>query len=473
MEQLSGQDASFLYFETPRSHMHVASLALYDQATAPRKLVRFRDITENIRKRLHLAKCFRRKLVQPPFLMDHPYWIEDRDFDLEFHIRHIALPPPGDWTQLTRQSARLHSFPLDRTRPLWELIVISGLKEIPGLPPSAFALLLKIHHAAIDGASGAALTEIIHDQQPKPSNIPLPTKPWAGEEEPSAFELAMRTVGNNVLQPFRFADILTRSVPAMRSAATSLPGGGALERLATTTIPRTRFNASVTGHRVMDGREYPLDALRSIKRNVAGATINDVVLTLVGGALRTYLLRYSELPDTPMIAMVPINIRTAEETHTEGNRVAAMTASLGTHIADPGERLAAIRESTYQSKTLTNAIGARLMTDYAQFIPAQLAAQAARLYTTYGMAEQTSPPFNCVVTNVPGPQKPLYMSGARLLRTYGMGPLFDGVGIIFPVLSYDGRITVSFTSCREMLPDPEQLADDLDTSFQELESIGG
>ena len=351
--------------------------------------------------------------------------------------------------------------------------MISGLKEIPGLPESAFALLLKIHHAAIDGASGAALTEIIHDQTAKPTNIPLPAKPWTGEEEPSALDLAMRTVGNNILQPFRLADILTRSVPAVRRVAASLPDGGAAERLPATTIPRTRFNASVTGHRVMDGREYPLDALRSIKKSVPGATINDVVLALVGGTLRRYLLRCSELPDTPMIAMAPINVRTAQETHTEGNEVAAMTASLGTHIADPGDRLAAVRESTLQSKTLTNAIGARLMTDYAKFIPAQLAAQAARLYTTFGMAERTSPPFNCVVTNVPGPQKTLYMSGATLLRTYGMGPLFDGVGLIFPVLSYDGRITVSFTSCTEMLPDPEQLADDLDASFQELASIGG
>ena len=463
MEQLSGQDASFLYFETPNSHMHVASMALYDQSTAPDKRVRFRDLTDNIRKRLHLAKCFRRRLVELPMAVDHPYWIEDKDFDLEFHIRHIALPPPGDWAQLCKQSARLHSFPLNRAHPLWEMTVISGLKNIPNTPDGAFAVLLKIHHAAIDGASGAALTEVIHDESAKIRGIPLPDTPWAGENEPSVIELGMRTLNNNVTQPFRFAEVLSRTVPAMQRAAQSLP-----ELTQRAAIPKTRFNAPVTAHRIMEGREYPLADMRTVKQAVDGATINDVVLTVVGGALRKYLTREDELPDASLVAMAPINVRTASEANTEGNKVAAMTAELGTHIDDPLDRLAAVRSSTHQSKSLTNAIGARLMTDYSQFVPAQLASLAARMYTTYGMSERAAPPFNCVVTNVPGPQKPLYMSGARLISTYGMGPLFDGMGLMFPVFSYNGNITIALTSCREMLPDPAAMADYLDEAFDEL-----
>ncbi|MCY4214594.1 MAG: wax ester/triacylglycerol synthase family O-acyltransferase [Gammaproteobacteria bacterium] len=471
MEQLSGQDASFLYFETPAAPMHIGSVALYDQSSAPGGRVRFRDLVDNVRKRLHLARCFRRRVVEVPLQLDHPYWLEDRHFDLEYHVRHIALPPPGDWRQLCRQAARLHSHPLDRSHPLWEMTVISGLKNIEGVPETAFALLLKVHHAAIDGASGAALTEVIHDESPKPSQVPLPDRIWVGQPEPSAPELMARTFGNNVLQPFRFAEVLSRTVPAMQRVSASLRNadlaGHAASRM---NVPRTRFNASVTAHRVMDGRCYALEAMRRIKRAVDGATINDAVLTVIGGALRRYLQARDELPDRSLSAMAPINVRSADESAAEGNRVAAMTASLGTEIDDPLQRLAAVRDGTRQSKALTDAIGARLMTDYSRFIPAQLASLAARLYTSYGMAERALPAFNCVVSNVPGPQQPLYMSGAKLLRTHGLGPLFDGMGLIFPVFSHDGGITLSFTSCREMLPDPERLAEALDESFHALES---
>ena len=474
MEQLGGQDASFLYFETPATHMHIGSVALYDQSSAPGGQVRFRDLVDNVRKRLHLAKCFRRRVVEVPLQLDHPYWLEDRHFDLEYHVRHIALPPPGDWRQLCRQSARLHSYPLDRAHPLWEMTVISGLEGIHEPSAGAFAVLLKVHHAAIDGATGAALTEAIHDQSPKPERVPLPDKIWAGEPEPSAPELMARTFGNNVLQPFRFAEVLSRTVPAMQRVAASVRNaelvGHAASRM---NVPRTRFNAPVTAHRVMDGRSYPLEAMGRIKRAVDGATINDAVLTVIGGALRRYLQAHDELPDMSLSAMAPINVRSADESVAEGNRVAAMTASLGTDIDDPVERLAAVRDGTRQSKALTDAIGARLMTDYSRFIPAQLASLAARLYTSYGMAERALPAFNCVVSNVPGPQKPLYLAGAKLLRTHGLGPLFDGMGLIFPVFSYDGGITLSFTSCREMLPDPERLAEALDESFQSLSSAAG
>ena len=467
MEQLSGQDASFLYFETPATHMHIGSVALYDQSSAPGQLVRFRELADNVRKRLHLAKCLRRRLVEAPMGMDHPYWLEDRDFDLEYHIRHIALPPPGDWRQLCKQTARLHSFPLDRAYPLWEMTVISGLKDIAGLPEGSFAMLLKVHHAAIDGASGAALTEVIHDEAAQPKQLPLPDRLWVGEPAPSPPELMARTFANNVLQPLRFAEVLSRTWPAMQRAATALPSSDLGARLR---APRTRFNQPVSAHRAFDGRCYPLAAMRRMKRAVPGATINDLVLTIIGGALRKYLAAKNELPEDPLTAMTPINVRGEAEAGAEGNKVAAMTVPLGTQIADPLQRLAAVHEGAQQSKALTNAIGARLMTDYSRFIPAQLAALAARLYTSYGMAKHTAPAFNCVVTNVPGPQKPLYMSGARLLHTYGLGPLFDGMGLIFPVFSYDGGITISFTSCRDMLPDPERLANHLDESWHELEA---
>jgi len=465
MQQLSPQDASFLFAETPNAHMHVATLALYDQSTASGGRVRFRDVLQTIEQRLHLAKCFRRRLVDVAGDADYPYWIEDRDFDLEYHVRHIALPPPGDWRQFCRQAARLHSYPLDRSKPLWELTVISGLAAIDGMPPGTFGLLLKIHHAAIDGASGAALIEVLHDLVPTPNEIPAPASPWQGESEPAAFELMSRAALNNFLQPFRAAEVLSRTVPALRRVG-ELFRGSAVQPIAP--VPRTRFNGAVTPHRVFDGRKYQLDDMRAMKRSVDGATVNDVVLTVVGGALRRYLTDHDELPDASLVAMAPINVRTTDEKHTEGNRVAAMLASLGTHIDAPAERLAAVRDSTHGAKEFTNAIGARLMTDYGQFIPARTAALAARLYTQAAIAGRGAVPFNCVVTNVPGPQTPLYLAGARLEHMFGMGPVADGMGLIFPVFSHSGGITISVCGCRETLLDAEHLADCLDDSFERL-----
>jgi diacylglycerol O-acyltransferase / wax synthase len=465
MQQLSAQDASFIYSETPNAHMHIAMLSLYDQSTAPNGRVRFRDILRNVERRLHLAKCFRRRLIEVPGDTDHPYWIEDKNFDLEFHVRHVALPPPGDWTQFCRQAARLHSYPLDRSKPLWEMTVISGLRAIEGVPESAFGLLLKIHHAAIDGASGAALTEVLNDLQATPGEIPPPQTAWSGEPEPASFDLMSRSALNNLLQPFRAAEVWSQTVPALRRAAETFRSA-AVDRVGP--VPRTRFNGRVTPHRVFDGRRYDLEDCRRIKRAVEGATINDVILTVVGGALRRYLTDKGELPDTSLIAMAPINVRTTDEKNSEGNKVAGMLASLGTHIGQPADRLAAVRDSTHNSKLFASAIGARLMTDYSHFIPARVAALAARLYTSSGMAARSDPAFNCVVTNVPGPATPLYMSGARLDRTFGMGPISDGVGLIFPVFSYCGGITVSVCGCRETLPDPERLAANLDDSFDEL-----
>lgn len=466
MQQLSGQDASFIYAETPRAHMHVGTLALYDPATAPNQTVRFRDITANIEQRLHLAKCFRRKLVSVPGDADHPYWVEDRAFDLEFHVRHIALPPPGDWRQLCRQAARLHSFPLDRAHPLWEMTVVSGLGGIDGLPPGAFALILKIHHAAIDGASGAALTEVLHDLEPVRGDIKPADSVWRGEPDPQPIELMTRTAWNNFTQPLRMMEVWAKAAPAMRRLAETV---ASQSRQSNMVVPRTRFNAKITPHRVFDARQYPIDALRAIKSRVEGATINDVVLTLVGGALRRYLQAHDELPDSSLIAMAPINVRTEAEKHTEGNQVAAMLARLGTDIDNGYERLAAVRDSTRQSKALTHAVGARLMTDYAKYVPAQLAALAARLSVAAAVSERGNPPFNCVVTNVPGPQHPLYMCGARLDRLYGMGPVSDGMGLIFPVFSYCGGLTIAVSACRERVPDSDRLMDCLDAAFDEME----
>lgn len=464
MQQLSGQDASFLYFETPKAPMHIGSFMVYDPSTAPGQFLRFKDVLAHVESRLHLSRVFRQRLVHVPFNLDHPYWIEDDAFDLEFHVRHIALPKPGDWRQLCIQAARLHARPVDLTRPLWEMYVIEGLDNVEGARPGSFAILTKTHHAIIDGASGAEILSYLHDLEPDPPNKPV-AQPWKGESEPAAIELIMRMHFNNLTQPTRFFETLARSMPGLMKLSAGL-SSQKLKRVGL--VPRTRFNGKITGHRVTDGRSFPIADVKAIKDAVKGATINDAVLSLIGGALRRYLDAKKELPKESMIAMAPVSVRGSEQGGSAGNQVSGMLVALGTHIADPLERLKVVHEAAMNSKAMTAAIGARTMTDYSQFIPSSVAALAARMVTEMGLSEYTTPMMNCVVTNVPGPQRPLFFAGAQAVKMVGLGPIYDGMALIHPVFSYCGEIAVSFTSCREVLPDPGFYSECIQASFEEL-----
>ncbi len=467
MQQLSGLDASFLYFETPRTPMHIGAIQIYDQNALPGGVQGFKHIVSQIESRLHMARTFRQKLVSVPFDLDHPYWIEDKDFDIEFHLRHIRLPQPGDWRQLCIQAARLHSRPLDLSKPLWEFTVIEGLDNIEGLPRNCYAIVTKIHHACIDGVSGVDMVQAIHDVDPAQPNIAPIDKPWRGENPPNPIELLTRASINNALMPFRLAEVAARTIPAMGRLTR-----GVVERRfeAVKPVPRTRFNGTVTAHRVVEGRSFDLKEVRAIKSVVPGATVNDVIVRVCGGALRNYLKAKGELPDQSMVAMAPISVRSTDQRGTMGNQVAAMNVAIGTHIEDPLSRLEAVHADTKSSKEMTQAVGAKLMTDYSQFIPSTTAGLAARLYTRLGMANTTNPVFNCVITNVPGPQFPLFCAGAPMVAQFGLGPLFDGMGLIFPVVSYNGSISISVTSCREMMPDPDFFARCLEDSFASLKA---
>ena len=470
MEQLSGLDASFLYFETSHAPTHIGSFAIYDQATAPGGKVTFTGILKNVESRLHLARCFRQKLATVPFDLDHPYWIEDPDFDIEFHIRHIALPKPGDWRQLCIQIARLHARPLDLSKPLWEMYVIEGLDNVEGAPPGSFAVMTKIHHAAIDGVSGAELATAIHDIEPEGKVAP-PEEPWVPERDPSLVELAVRTTANNIRSPFRLARMLRRNAGGLVNIFRSDPAadvedadGGATE------VPRTRFNAPVSSHRVVEGRVFSLQDIRDIRKRVPGATVNDVVLAICSGALRRYLEHHGELPDAPLKAMAPISVRTEEEQGTAGNKISMMSVGLHSDETDPLERLRRIHQTTKASKATSEAIGARTMTDATQFMPGMLAGLAARVYTRLNLATRIKPIGNTIITNVPGPQIPLYFTGAKMVALHGMGPIMDGMGLIHPVFSYSGKISIAATACREQMPDPGFYAECLQASFDELQT---
>jgi len=451
MQQLSGLDASFLYFETANASTHIGSFSIYDPSTMPGGRITYEKLLADIEGRLHLARCFRQKLARVPLDLDHPYWIEDSDFDLEFHVRHIALPRPGSWRQLCEQAARLHARPLDLSRPLWELYLIEGLGEIPGVPAGAFATLMKIHHSAIDGVSGMELLAAIHDTTPD-AVAPPPAAHWRPEAVPGSLELLGRALGNNIRSPFQLGRVLAQTVPGIRRYVDEQRRSRIEE---TGETPRTRFNGSVTPHRVVGGVAVSLGEIREIRKSVTGATVNDVILTVCGGSLRAYLSAKKELPAASLIAMCPVSVRREDEKGTAGNQVSTMSVAIRSDIADPLERLQAVTDASRQSKKLTQAIGARALTDMTQFVPGGLAGLGWRAASRLGLANRVRPFLNTVITNVPGPQVPLYSSGAKLVVQYGLGPVMDGMGLIHPIGSYNGSAVISFTSCRQLLPDPE------------------
>ena len=466
MQQLSGQDASFVYMETPSTPMHIGSVGIYDPSTAPNGFVRFKEILDFIESRLGGARPFRQRLVRVPFDLDHPYWIEDPDFDIEYHVRHIALPAPGDWRQLCIQVARLHSRPMDLTKPLWEFIIVEGLDNIEGIPKGCFALVSKVHHAAIDGMSGVEMSAAVHDLSPDKSNR-FPETEWKPDSKPGIADLLISGYFNALRQPQKYVETVARSVPGLARLASELTKGE-LSIAGARVPPKTRFNAKVSSHRVFDAASLPLSGVRAIKDALPGATVNDAILAIIGGGLRKYLEGKGELPDASLTAMAPISVRQEGEKAALGNLVSAMVVSLGTHIADPMERLAHIHGDTINSKGLTNAVGARTLTDYSQLIPSGLAGLGARLYTRLGVANATAPVFNVVATNVPGSRVPLYFAGAKMVKMLGLGPIFDSMGMINTIYSYVDEIAISFTCDRDMMPDPAAYAAALQASFDEL-----
>ena len=468
MLQLSGQDASFVYLETPHTPMHIGSVGIYDPSTAPGGFVRFKDILSFIQSRLGEARSFRQRLVRVPFDLDHPYWIEDPEFDIEFHVRHIALPKPGDWRQLCIQVARLHARPMDLSKPLWEFTIVEGLDNVEGLPPGCFALVSKVHHAAIDGMSGVEMSAAVHDLDAS-MTPPTATDDWKPEHMPGVADLLTRSYFNSLLQPMRVVETIGRSLPGMAKLTASVSKGD-VSIAGAKLAPKTRLNAKVSAHRVFDAAPFKLADIRAIKDAVPGATVNDVILAIVGGGLRAYLDAKGELPKDSLTAMAPISVRGEGEKAALGNLVSAMVVGLGTQIADPLERLRYVHAEAANSKAMTGAVGARTLTDYSQLIPSGLAGLAARLYTRVGAANAHAPVFNCVVTNVPGSRVPLYFCGAKMVAMYGTGPVFDGMGLINTIYSYTDTIAISFTSDRNMMPDPDIYAAALTSAFEALKA---
>jgi len=463
MHQLTGLDGAFLAMETSAVFGHVGSVCIVDPSTSAVPL-NLAQLTEMVGSRLPLVPPFRRRLAEVPFGLDQPYWIEDPDFDLEYHVREIALPAPGTDAMLAEQAARLHARPLDRARPLWEMYLISGLSG------GRMAVYTKVHHAAIDGVSGADIMGTLLDTTPEPREIEAPPKRVV-DRMPSSIELLTRSALSLTFQPVRAARVsleLLRAAPALVRS----PGRPHLPviddlldraRSRTATLerphlraPRTPFNRPITPHRRFAFFDVPLADVKAIK-NAAGVTVNDVVMALCAGALRRWLLERDALPEAPLVAGIPVSVRTEAEKGTGGNRVSAMLAALPTNQEDPLLRLQAVTAATKVAKEQHGALPADLLSDVTAFAMPALAGQAARLSARLRLVERISP-FNLIVSNVPGPNIPLYYAGAQMLSYYPLSAIADGQGLNITVISYRDQMNFGLIACRELVPDLDVMA---------------
>jgi WS/DGAT/MGAT family acyltransferase len=479
VRQLTALDEQFLALEGPRHYGHVGGVAVLDPSTAPGGKLELADLQYTIAERLPLVPPFRWRLVEVPFDLDYGYWIDDPDFDLDFHVRELALPAPGNDQQLAEQVARIFARPLDRARPLWEIYLIHNYGG------DKVVLLTKIHHAVVDGLSGAEIMGALLDLSPEGREPPPPLKD-AGDTQPGDLELLARGLAGLPRYPLRLLRSVPRALPNIDEVPSlaGIPGLKAAGRVAETAQralgggrrvvgrndlvpPRTSFNGRVSPHRRFAFGQLSLDDVKAIK-NEYGATVNDVVVTICAGAVRRWLIEHRELPAEPLVAQIPVSVRTEEQYGTYGNRILIMSAPLFTNEADPVKRLELHHEALLEMKERHKALPAELLQDANQFVPPAVFSRAARLSFTLASSGRGRPAWNLVISNVPGPQFPLYLAGARLEANYPVSVVTDGLGLNITVMSYCGHLDFGIVADREQMPDLWSLIDWLRDEVEEL-----
>jgi WS/DGAT/MGAT family acyltransferase len=465
-ERLSGLDASFLYLETPTLHMHVAMTAVFDPGTTPGGYS-YRRIRQLILDRIPLAPVFQRRLVEVPFRLGHPVWADDPQFDIDNHLRRAAVPSPGGMHELAEFAADVVSRPLPRDRPLWEMWIVEGLED------GKIALVAKMHHSTIDGVSGAELLGILFDLEPAPAVAqPLPVRRSDGHI-PSNLELATQAVVARMVRPFELTrtavQTAQRVVGVSRLRGNEDRKGRAALPL---TAPRTSINVAVTGRRRVAYAAIGLPDVKRIK-NAQGTTVNDVVLAVCTGALRRYLEAGGELPESPLVSVVPVSV-TPDVAELKGsNKISGMFVPLPTHEPEPLERLRLIHEATLGAKEEHRALGADTLQNWAEHATPNVFAAAARFYARMRLADRHRPIANLVISNVPGPDFPLYLGGAEMLAGFPLGPVMDGMGLNITIMSYRGVLYWGLISCARAVPRLSDLAAAVPAALDELLTAAG
>jgi diacylglycerol O-acyltransferase len=456
-DRLTGLDSSFLHLERGSAHMHVASTTLFE-GPAPH----YDEFRDHIASRLHLVPRFRQKLRFVPLAQGRPRWVDDPQFNLTYHIRHTALPAPGSEEQLLTLAARIFSQRLDRSKPLWEMWLVEGLEG------DRFALVSKSHHCLVDGVSGMDITTVLFDTEAEPDSVPE-AEPWTPQPEPSGTEVLAESLVERATTPAEIARgaraVFRAPRRAARVAVDVLEAAGAFARTGVA-APGSPLNVPIGPYRRFATVRADLGTFKGIKRELGG-TVNDVVLAVVTAALGRYLRsRGHSTHDLELRAMVPISVRAADEHGALGNRVSSFMAPLPVWSEDPVERLRLVSETMGDLKQSKQAVGASIITQLSDFAPTTLAGQAARLQPAQRF-------FNLVVTNVPGPQFPLYLTGHRLEAIFPMVPLARRQAVCFGIMSYDGQVNFGLIGDYDAMPDLDALAADLSASIEELARAAG
>ena len=484
MRQLTSLDAQFLALENDCTQGHVSAIAKYDPETASGRRLDAALVRELVTERLHLLPTFRWRLVEVPLGLEHPFWVDDPRVDVDYHVRELALPSPGDDRQLADLVARITARPLDRSHPLWEMYVIHGLQD------GAVALLTKMHHAAVDGASGAEVMGALLDETTEGRAVSVREAP-AVERHPSRREMLARGLVGVSRYPLRALRAAPRTLPHLDAIPTIRPVPGVKSVARTSrlikrvipgtsdcaaptdsdlTAPRTRFQARVSGQRSVAFGSLSLDEVKEVK-NAYGCTVNDVVMAMCATALRSWLSERGELPDQPLVGWVPMSVRTPDEIGTYGNRVSVMLAELPTDEADPIRRLRRVNQSMRSAKEHHRALPSSLIQDANDLIPPALFPPLARGAMRLMGMRGVQPPVNIAISNVPGPSRPLYCAGALQRSQYPISGVLDGLGLNITVFSYRDKLEFGIVGDRELIDDPWPVLEGLGDALAELREL--
>ncbi|SDT92811.1 wax ester/triacylglycerol synthase family O-acyltransferase [Halopseudomonas salegens] len=451
MKQLTPMDSQFFYFEAPNQPMMIGSLWLCDQTTAPDGLVRHKDILQYISDRLNTTSYFRRRLEQAPFQLDDPYWLQDENFDVEYHVRHVGLPQPGDWRQLCIFTARTMSRSVDMERAPWEIYIIEGVNNVEGVPPGSFAVLIRFHHAYVDGKAGLELTTALWEDTPD-HEYGRRDLVEVAERPPTRLEMWARTAPRMIGQSFRSMRAGIEITRKSYELAKRLRGDARPEQRR---VPKTIFNTTISPHRSYAGYELTIAELKRMRQLCTGSSLNDVIISLIAGGMRRYLNAHNALPSNEsLVSMCPVSIRPEDARKDGGNLVSAMFVGIGTDIADPVERLKAVQRRTQHGIPLAKEVLCDLNNAYGDMVPAYMRNMGAALSNKLRLAGKY-PMVNTIITNVPGipGMVPKYFAGATIRAVSPIVPISDGVAISHGITGIYDRICIGILADRKVVPD--------------------